>query len=130
MEEGFRQWGNGVSHKMGRRTSRVALVNYGKDYGQLVVNVIIDIIDQNQPVIERVCEEAIMDSPHMVRGFASLISRLTSKRVPKKKEHLAAIEVAGRCNSSWGRKLIIQKRRAALNDFDRIKLMLAKIKKV
>lgn len=31
-------------------------------------------------------------------------------------------------NSSWGRKLIVQKRRAALNDFDRFKLMLAKIK--
>ncbi|EXC27684.1 60S ribosomal protein L14-2 [Morus notabilis] len=32
-------------------------------------------------------------------------------------------------NSSWGRKLIVQKRRASLNDFDRFKLMLAKIKK-
>lgn len=31
-------------------------------------------------------------------------------------------------NSSWGRKLIVQKRRGALNDFDRFKLMLAKIK--
>jgi hypothetical protein len=30
--------------------------------------------------------------------------------------------------SSWGRKLIVQKRRAALNDFDRFKVMLAKIK--
>ena len=31
-------------------------------------------------------------------------------------------------SSSWGRKLIVQKRRANLNDFDRFKLMLAKIK--
>ena len=31
-------------------------------------------------------------------------------------------------NSSWGRKLIVQKRRAALNDFSRFKIMLAKIK--
>ena len=30
--------------------------------------------------------------------------------------------------SSWGRKLIVQKRRASLNDFDRFKIMLAKIK--
>jgi hypothetical protein len=30
--------------------------------------------------------------------------------------------------SSWGRKLIVQKRRATLNDFDRFKVMLAKIK--
>jgi hypothetical protein len=31
-------------------------------------------------------------------------------------------------NSSWGRRLTVQKRRASLNDFDRFKLMLAKIK--
>ena len=31
-------------------------------------------------------------------------------------------------NSSWGRKLIVKKRREALTDFDRFKLMLAKIK--
>ena len=31
-------------------------------------------------------------------------------------------------DSSWGRKLIVKKRRASLNDFDRFKLMLAKIK--
>lgn len=30
--------------------------------------------------------------------------------------------------SSWGRKLIVQKRRAALNDFNRFKVMLARIK--
>lgn len=38
-------------------------------------------------------------------------------------------DVQGRWEkSSWGRKLIVQKRRASLNDFDRFKLMLAKIK--
>ena len=31
-------------------------------------------------------------------------------------------------NSSWGKKLIVQKRRAALSDFDRFKVMLARIK--
>lgn len=31
-------------------------------------------------------------------------------------------------SSSWGRKLIVQKKRAALTDFDRFKVMLAKIK--
>ena len=32
-------------------------------------------------------------------------------------------------NSSWGRKLIVPNRRASFNDFDRFKLMLAKIKR-
>lgn len=31
-------------------------------------------------------------------------------------------------DSSWGRKLLVKQRRASLNDFDRFKLMLAKIK--
>ncbi|KZV15799.1 hypothetical protein F511_02015, partial [Dorcoceras hygrometricum] len=81
---------------------RVALVNDGKEYGELVV--IVDVIDQN-----RIC------------------------RVPKKKTLLAAMEAAdvkGKWEkSSWGRKLIVQKRRACLNDFGRFKLMLAKIKR-
>ncbi|XP_073057060.1 large ribosomal subunit protein eL14z-like [Primulina eburnea] len=114
---------------------RVALVNYGKDYGKLVV--IVDVIDQNR---------ALVDSPDMVRSqmnFKRLSLtdiKIDIKRVPKKKTLIAAME--GRCvvsfladvkgkweKSSWGRKLIVQKRRASLNDFDRFKLMLAKIKR-
>ncbi|XP_020253899.1 60S ribosomal protein L14-1-like [Asparagus officinalis] len=54
-------------------------------------------------------------------------------RIPKKKSLIAAMEAADVKNkwenSSWGRKLIVQKRRASLNDFDRFKVMLAKIKR-
>ncbi|KAK6914114.1 Ribosomal protein L14e domain [Dillenia turbinata] len=107
---------------------RVALVNYGKDYGKLVV--IVDVVDQNR---------ALVDAPDMVRCQMNF-KRLTLtditiqiKRVPKKKDLIAAMEAADVKNkwesSSWGRKLIVQKRRAALNDFDRFKLMLAKIKR-
>ncbi|KAK1362571.1 Ribosomal protein L14 [Heracleum sosnowskyi] len=107
---------------------RVALVNYGKDYGKLVV--IVDVIDQNR---------ALVDAPEMVRGQMNF-KRLTLtditidiNRTPKKKVLVKAMEAADVKNkwenSSWGRKFIVQKRRAALNDFDRFKLMLAKIKK-
>ncbi|KAL8158350.1 large ribosomal subunit protein eL14z-like [Apium graveolens] len=107
---------------------RVALVNYGKDYGKLVV--IVDVIDQNR---------ALVDAPDMVRGQMNF-KRLTLtditvdiNRTPKKKDLVKAMEAADVKNkwenSSWGRKFIVQKRRAALNDFDRFKLMLAKIKK-
>ncbi|KAL8104884.1 large ribosomal subunit protein eL14-like [Apium graveolens] len=107
---------------------RVALVNYGKDYGKLVV--IVDVIDQNR---------ALVDSPDMVRSQINF-KRLTLtditidiKRTPKKKELIKAMEAADVKNkwenSSWGRKLIVKKRREALTDFDRFKLMLAKIKK-
>ncbi|KAJ0766223.1 putative ribosomal protein L14 [Helianthus annuus] len=72
----------------------------------------------------------------MVRGQMNF-KRLTLtdikidiKRVPNKKTLIAAMEVAGIIisemvdvkskweNSSWGRKLIVQKKRASLNDFD------------
>ncbi|KAL1808556.1 hypothetical protein DCAR_0728035 [Daucus carota subsp. sativus] len=107
---------------------RVALVNYGKDYGKLVV--IVDVVDQNR---------ALVDSPDMVRCQINF-KRLTLtditidiKRTPKKKELVKAMEAADVKNkwenSSWGRKLIVKKRREALTDFDRFKLMLAKIKK-
>ncbi|OMP03074.1 Ribosomal protein L14 [Corchorus capsularis] len=106
---------------------RVALVNYGKDYGKLVV--IVDVVDQNR---------ALVDAPDMVRSQMNF-KRLTLtdikidiNRVPKKKTLNDAMEKADVKNkwesSSWGRKLIVQKRRASLNDFDRFKLMLAKIK--
>ncbi|KAG6519419.1 60S ribosomal protein L14-1-like [Zingiber officinale] len=107
---------------------RVALVNYGKEYGRLVV--IVDVIDQNR---------ALVDAPDMVRGqinFKRLSLtdiKIDIPRVPKKKTLIQAMEVADVKNKwencSWGRKLIVQKRRAALNDFDRFKVMVAKIKR-
>ena len=107
---------------------RVALINYGTDYGKLVV--IVDVIDQNR---------ALVDAPKMVRGqmnFKRLSLtdiKIDIPRVPKKQVLIEAMEAADVQkrweNSSWGRKLIVQKRRAALNDFDRFKVMLAKIKR-
>ncbi|XP_016476709.1 large ribosomal subunit protein eL14-like [Nicotiana tabacum] len=108
---------------------RVALINYGKEYGKLVV--IVDVIYQNR---------ALVDALDMVRSqinFKRLSLtdiKIDIKRIPKKKTLVEAMEAADVKtkweNSSWGRKLIVQKRRAALNDFDRFKLMLAKIKRV
>ncbi|GMQ04301.1 hypothetical protein CsSME_00049765 [Camellia sinensis var. sinensis] len=111
-----------------RYVGRVALVHYGQDYGRLVV--IVDVLDQNR---------ALVDAPDMVRcqmNFKRLsLTDITIdiKRVPTKKTLVAAMEAADVKNkwenSSWGRKLIVQQRGAALNDFDRFKLMLAKIKR-
>ncbi|KAK3417287.1 60S ribosomal protein L14-1 [Eucalyptus grandis] len=107
---------------------RVALINYGKDYGRLVV--IVDVVDQNR---------ALVDAPDMVRSqmnFKRLSLtdiKIDIKRVPRKSTLIKAMQeadVQGKWDkSSWGRKLIVQKKRASLNDFDRFKLMLAKIKR-
>ncbi|KNA12958.1 hypothetical protein SOVF_121590 [Spinacia oleracea] len=107
---------------------RVALVNYGKDYGQLVV--IVDVLDQNR---------VLVDAPNRVRGQMNLKRlsltdiKVEIEKSPNKKTLVKSMEDADVKNkwenSSWGRKLIVQKRRAALNDFDRFKIMVAKIKK-
>ncbi|RVW26568.1 60S ribosomal protein L14-2 [Vitis vinifera] len=83
--------------------------------------------------------QALVDAPDMVRcqmNFKRLSLtdiKIDIKRVPKKKtliEAMTAADVKNKWeNSSWGRKLIVQKRRASLNDFDRFKIMLAKIKR-
>ncbi|KAI5056451.1 hypothetical protein GOP47_0028269 [Adiantum capillus-veneris] len=107
---------------------RVAMVNYGPSYGKLVV--IVDVVDQNR---------ALVDAPDMVRG-AMNFKRLSLTdlvveipRMPKKKQLADAVEAADIhnkwANSSWGRKLIVQKKRASLNDFDRFKVMVARIKR-
>ncbi|KAL8486776.1 hypothetical protein ACS0TY_023460 [Phlomoides rotata] len=68
---------------------RVTLVNYGKDYGRLVV--IVDVIDQNR---------ALVDAPDMVRSqmnFKRLSVtdiKIDIKRVPKTKALIAALEAA------------------------------------
>ncbi|KAK9128470.1 hypothetical protein Syun_017267 [Stephania yunnanensis] len=82
---------------------------------------------------------ALVDAPDMVRSqmnFKRLSLtdiKIDIKRIPKKKALIAAMEAADVKNkwenSSWGRKLIVQKKRASLNDFDRFKLMVAKIKR-
>ena len=42
--------------------------------------------------------------------------------------HLINPDLSRWANSSWGRKLIVQKKRAALTDFERFKVMVARIK--
>ncbi|KAL4639093.1 hypothetical protein ACB092_03G193400, partial [Castanea dentata] len=84
-------------------------------------------------------QEALVDAPDVQRyqmNFKRLSItdiKIDIKRVPKKKELLDAMEKADVKkkweSSSWGRKLIVQKRRQNLTDFDRFKLMLAKIKR-
>ncbi|KAB2097216.1 hypothetical protein ERO13_A01G145536v2 [Gossypium hirsutum] len=67
--------------------------------------------------------QELVDAPDMVRGQMNF-KRLTLTDITIDIPHVKNKWES----SSWGRKLIVQKRRASLNDFDRFKLMLAKIK--
>ncbi|XP_026432429.1 probable 60S ribosomal protein L14 isoform X1 [Papaver somniferum] len=82
---------------------------------------------------------ALVDAPDMVRSQMSFKRlsltdiKIDIGRTPKKKVLIRAMEVADVKkkweSSSWDRKFIVQKKRASLNDFDRFKVMLAKIKR-
>ena len=67
----------------------MALVNYGKEYGRLIV--IVDVVDQNK---------ALVDAPDMVRTQMNLNRlsltdiKIDIKRVPKKKTLVEVMEAA------------------------------------
>ncbi|GJP75860.1 hypothetical protein CLOP_g6261 [Closterium sp. NIES-67] len=104
------------------------MVNFGPMYGKLVV--VVDIIDQNR---------ALVDFTGMERqqiNYKRLSLTDITIDIPKaasKKELRAAIEAAEVQSkweaSSWGRKLLIQKKRAALTDFERFKIATARSQK-
>ncbi len=108
---------------------RVALINYGPDYRKLVV--IVDVIDQNR---------ALIDAPNMVRtqiNFKRLsltditipgLPRTPAKKVLTKAYVDAEVDQKW-TTSAWGRKLAVRTRRAALTDFDRFKVMVARVKR-
>ena len=107
----------------------MALINYGPQYGKLVV--IVDVIDQNR---------ALVDAPDMVRTQINLkrlsltditipeLPRAPPKKVLKKAYEDADVDQIW-ANSAWGRKLAVLARRAAMTDFDRFKVMVARVKR-
>ncbi|MCL7030565.1 hypothetical protein MKW94_025211 [Papaver nudicaule] len=96
----------------------------------LFLTLMILVIDQHR---------ALVDAPDMEKSqmnFKRLSLtdiKIDIGRIPKNKVLIDAMEAADVKknweSSSWGRKLIVQKKRASLNDFDRFKVMLAKIKR-
>ncbi|PKU69407.1 putative 60S ribosomal protein L14 [Dendrobium catenatum] len=68
---------------------RVALINYGKEYGRLVV--IVDVIDQNQ---------ALVDAPDIVRGqinfkrLSLTYIKIDIPKIPKKSKLIVAMDAA------------------------------------
>ena len=76
----------------------------------------VEVVDQNR---------VLVDAPKIVRSkmsskrFPLTSIRIDTPRVPKGFDAMDAADVQKKWeNSSWGRKLIIQKRRAELNDFE------------
>lgn len=110
---------------------RVALVNYGEHLNNLVV--IVDILDQNR---------VLVDAPsHNVKRHVHSLKRLTLTSIKLdnvergaseedvKKAYKEADVDGVFAASSWGKKLERKQKRANLNDFDRFKVMVARMKR-
>jgi len=107
---------------------RVALVNYGDEYGTLVG--IVDIIDANR---------VLVDGPKQTRRQYNL-KRLsltdlsvTIERGAKKTAFLKAWEEASVDSkfaaSAWGKKLAARAKKANLNDLERHAILVKRIKR-
>mmetsp|Transcript_2892 Transcript_2892/g.4840 ORF Transcript_2892/g.4840 Transcript_2892/m.4840 type:complete len:116 (+) Transcript_2892:112-459(+) len=105
---------------------RVVMINYGKDYGKLVV--IVDIIDQSRALVDA---PGIVRKPLLFKRMAITQFKLDIGKCPKKKDLLAALEPAAAkfAASPWGKKLAAKTLKANQTDFDRFKKMVAKGKK-
>lgn len=108
---------------------RVAMINYGDEYGQLVV--IVDVVDHNR---------ALVDHPNAKRrwvvnfrrlvltDFKIEIPRLVSKENLKKA--VAEDDVFKKFEqTAWGRRIARRKEKAEMTDFDRYKVMVARRKR-
>ncbi|KAL1256180.1 hypothetical protein QQF64_014241 [Cirrhinus molitorella] len=106
---------------------RVAFVAFGPNEGKLVV--IIDVIDQNRALVDGPCTD--------VKRQAMPFKRLQLTDYVIKVPHGARQKFVRRAwekadinkkweESSWAKKIEARKKRAAMSDFDRYKVMKAK----
>ncbi|WIA20050.1 hypothetical protein OEZ86_013705 [Tetradesmus obliquus] len=107
---------------------RVALVNFGEDYGKLVV--ITDVVDQNRALVDAPTEtRRIMPFKRMTLTDLTVeIPRLASKKVLT--AAFTSADVAGKfAASAWGKKLAARQSKANQNDFERYQAAVAKAKR-
>ncbi|CAN8072486.1 unnamed protein product [Agarophyton chilense] len=110
---------------------RVALVNYGEYLNKLVV--IVDILDQRRVLVEgptTSVRRQIINVKRLALTSFKLdgIARGASTEDVKKAYADAQIDATFSA-SSWGMKLARKKKRAALDDFGRFKVTVARMKK-
>mmetsp|Transcript_59904 Transcript_59904/g.71989 ORF Transcript_59904/g.71989 Transcript_59904/m.71989 type:complete len:135 (+) Transcript_59904:193-597(+) len=111
---------------------RICLVNYGPEEGKLAT--IIEIVDQNKCVIEGPAEVTGVERQmipysriHLTDFKVDLYRNAKTKDIKKawkEGDILAKWE-----KSSWAKKLASKSKRAALSDFGRFKVMVARKKK-
>lgn len=111
---------------------RVVLINYGPDAGKLAT--VVDIVDQNGCLVDGpseltgVSRQVVPFARLALTDFTVKIQRNARQKTLKAK--WADADILAKWEASpWAKKLSTKKKRAALTDFDRFKVMVAKKQK-
>lgn len=112
------------------QVGRIVLINYGPDKGKLAV--VIDIVDQNKCFIDGpstgVVRQVISYNRISMTDFILPIQRNARQKTLLEKWTETDMDAKWEA-TSWAKKLASQKKRTALNDFGRFKVMVAKKQK-
>lgn len=110
----------------------MALINYGPDAGKIAT--IIDVVDENKALIDGPFE--VTGVNRQVISFKRLALTDLTTKIPRQprattlKKALAKDTIVEKWNATaWAQKIARKKTRAALTDFDRFKLMIARKQK-
>lgn len=109
---------------------RVCVVNFGRNINKLCT--IVDIVDANRVLVDG--PESVTGVPRHVMSLRRLVLTKFTVHIPRgarQKTLRKAVADAGLVEkwekTSWARKIQRRQRRAAMTDFDRFKLMAARI---
>lgn len=110
---------------------RVALVNYGEHLHKLVI--IVDILDQNRVLVDAPSSgltRKVINVKRLALTSIKVDDIARGAPVDEVKQKYEKADVDGVfAASGWGKKLERKQKRANLNDFDRFKVMVARMKK-
>lgn len=111
---------------------RVVLINYGPETGKLAT--IIDIVDQNKCLIDGPAEitgvsRQVISYKRIALTDLTVKIQANARQATLKKAWAEADTLAKWEATSWAKKLAAKKKRAALNDFARFKVMVARKQK-
>ncbi|GMH41844.1 hypothetical protein BSKO_09754 [Bryopsis sp. KO-2023] len=108
------------------QVGRLAVINYGPDYGQLVF--ISDVVDENRVLVDSptfFSRKMINLTRLELTDYTIEITRLFSKK--KLKEALESDDVIAKfTKSNWGKRMASQKAKSEMNDFERFQARMKK----
>ena len=121
-----------MAHTRFVEIGRIVMINYGENEGKLAT--IIDVVDANRALVDGPASRTgvkrhMLNFKRMSLTDIKIDIPLNARQRTLGKAFDAADVNGTFAGSSWGKKLERKRKRSAMNDFDRFKLMIAKKQK-